>query len=548
MQVAVLGTGLMGSGMARSLLREGHEVRVWNRTQDKAAPLADDGATVAGSVAEAVHGADVAVTMLFDADATTEVGRELLDALGPDAVWLQCGTVGVDGARRVAEMGGGRVLDAPVLGTRKPAEDGTLVVLLSGPPSLRERVAPVLEAVGSRTVVAGDGVGRASALKLACNSWVGLLTAGVAQALSLAETLDVDPRLFLEAIEGGPVDAPYAKVKGGAMLARDWTPSFEVDGVVKDLGLMTDAVRGTGFPTDLLEALHGLFSRASGAGHGADDMAAVRTVFSATLTGHDPEFLGMRVDPPVRDPEIADEVVLHEGRDVLDYPHFTVSLSGPRRLARWVAWDLDVPGLREDLDRDGLDFHLDPRVPAEVQTPLSFYTRNRLDRGHLARRRDVTWGPTDEAQAANAGSFTLTNIAPQMDDFNQGHLGGVWGLLEDSLIEHLRESGWPRATVYAGPVLEPDDPPYRDGIQVPQAFWKVVTYVDAGRVRARAFLATQDLDGLEPLVPPDTWATLHVPLATVESAARLTFDPLLRDASFAPAAPEVVTDAFAVPW
>lgn len=279
MRVAVLGTGIMGSGMARSLRRAGHDVTVWNRTAERAAPLADDGATVATSVADAATGADVVVTMLFDADATVEVGREVVAHLGPNAVWLQCGTIGVDGAARVAQVGGDRVLDAPVLGTRKPAEDGALVVLLSGPRALRERVAPVLDAIGSRVVLAGDEVGPASALKLACNAWVALLTAGTAQSLALAGALGVDPALFLEAIEGGPVGTPYARVKGGAMLTQDWSPSFEVDGVVKDLGLMVDAACTTGFPTSLLEAVRGLFEGAAAHGHGSDDMAAVRTVF-----------------------------------------------------------------------------------------------------------------------------------------------------------------------------------------------------------------------------------------------------------------------------
>lgn len=279
MRVAVLGTGIMGAGMARSLLRAGHEVRVWNRTAARARPLAADGATVASSVTDAADGAEVVVTMLFDADSTVEVGRAALAAAPGDATWLQCGTVGVEGARRVADAGGGRVLDAPVLGTRRPAEEGTLVVLLSGPEPLQRKVAPVLEAVGSRTVVAGDEVGAASALKLACNAWVALLTAGTAQSLALAETLGVDPALFLEAIDGGPVFAPYAKVKGGAMLAGDWATSFAVDGVVKDVGLMVEAAAARGFPTELLHAVHELFAEASGLGHGDDDMAAVRTAF-----------------------------------------------------------------------------------------------------------------------------------------------------------------------------------------------------------------------------------------------------------------------------
>jgi 3-hydroxyisobutyrate dehydrogenase len=279
MQVAVLGTGIMGSGMARSLAKEGHDVVAWNRTAERALPLEDAGIRVARTVGDAVGSADVGLTMLFDADATLQVGRELVAALPPEAVWVQAGTVGVDGIRRVREVGGERLLDAPVLGTRKPAEDGALVVLASGPAALLEQARPVLEAIGSRTVVAGDEVGAASALKLACNAWVALLTAGVAQSLSLAQVLGVAPELFLEAIAGGPVDAPYAKLKGGAMLAADWTPSFEVDGVVKDVGLMLDAAGEHEFPTDVLDAVHRVFGRAAADGHGSDDMAAVRTVF-----------------------------------------------------------------------------------------------------------------------------------------------------------------------------------------------------------------------------------------------------------------------------
>ena len=279
MQVAVLGTGIMGSGMARSLAREGHDVVVWNRTRARAEAVAGSSVRVADTVTDAVTGAEAVVTVLFDAEATVDVGRELVAALAPEAVWVQSGTVGVDGIRRVHEVGGDRLLDAPVLGTRAPAEQGSLVVLASGPGTLLDRAAPVLDAIGSRTVVAGGAVGDASALKLACNAWVALLTAGLGQSLALAQSLGVAPELFLDAIAGGPVDAPYAKIKGGAMLTEDWTPSFEVDGVVKDLGLMVEAAAPLGFPTGLLDAVRGLFVEAADAGHGADDMAAVRTAF-----------------------------------------------------------------------------------------------------------------------------------------------------------------------------------------------------------------------------------------------------------------------------
>ncbi|KAJ1684266.1 hypothetical protein LUZ63_020559 [Rhynchospora breviuscula] len=284
MRTTVIGTGIMGAGMAGSLAREGHEVVVWNRTAEKARALAGDGIEAAEDLAGAVAGADVVITMLYDTDAVLAVTDELVGALGADAVWVQSATVGPDGARRIAEAAGnaaGRMLDAPVLGTKKPAEDGALVVLASGPAALVEKAQPALDAVGSRTVRAGEDLGAASALKLACNSWVGLVTAGTAQALALASAQGVDPQLFLDAIEGGAVDTPYAHVKGKPMLTGDYSAvSFALDGVRKDLGLMVSAAESGGMPTDLLRTVLGLYDRASERGHGAEDLAAVRTAFA----------------------------------------------------------------------------------------------------------------------------------------------------------------------------------------------------------------------------------------------------------------------------
>lgn len=279
MRIAVIGTGIMGAGMAGALAGEGHEVVVWNRTPEKAQALVADGITAASTVADAVSGSDVVLTVLFDLEATLAVADEIAGHLADDAVWVQSATVGPEGARAIAERAPGRVLDAPVLGTKKPAQDGTLVVLASGPAGLVERAQPALDAIGDRTVVAGDEVGQGSALKLACNAWVGLITAGTAQSLALARDLGVAPQLFLDAIDGGAADSPYAHLKGGAMLSGDMPPSFALDGVRKDLGLMQDAARGAGVPDDLLNAVRGLFDIASDRGHGGDDLAAVFRAF-----------------------------------------------------------------------------------------------------------------------------------------------------------------------------------------------------------------------------------------------------------------------------
>lgn len=282
MRVAVLGTGAMGTGMAGSLLRAGHEVTVWNRNPGRARPLAADGATVATGARDAVAGADVVVTMLFDADAVLDVVGQVADSVGGDAVLAQMSTIGLAGTRRLADLAADaslRVLDAPVLGTTQPAADGKLVVLASGDPAVRPAAQPAFDAMGSKTVWAGDALGRGSALKLAANAWIATLTAGIAQSLSLAAALGLDPQLFLDAIAGGPSDTPYAHLKGASMLADEFPSQFALDGVLKDLGLIRSAVESSGVDPMLASALHDVYQRAADTGHGGEDIAAVVTTF-----------------------------------------------------------------------------------------------------------------------------------------------------------------------------------------------------------------------------------------------------------------------------
>ena len=140
--VAVLGTGIMGSGMARNLVGAGMDVTVWNRSPDRARPLADAGARVATDAAEAVAGADVVVTMLYDVESVTQVMEWALPAMAPGAVWVQSSTVGLQGTQKLAELAAQHdvgFVDAPVLGTKAPAEQGTLTVLASGPAGRKPR-------------------------------------------------------------------------------------------------------------------------------------------------------------------------------------------------------------------------------------------------------------------------------------------------------------------------------------------------------------------------------------------------------------------------
>ncbi|TLH81504.1 NAD(P)-dependent oxidoreductase [Mycolicibacterium cosmeticum] len=278
MRVAVLGTGAMGAGMAQSLLREGIDVVVWNRTPERAQRLADAGAEVASDPAAAVTGADVVVAILFDAAATLDVMTSVLPAMADDAVFVQCATVGIEGAAQAAAVAaehGVAFLDCPVLGTKAPAEQGKLVMLASGDRSLLQRVQPAFDAMGTKTVWAGDEPGNGSRLKLACNAWIATLAAAIGQSFALAKSLGVDQQLILDAFDGSAAGSPYLQAKGKAILDSSFAPQFSVDGVRKDTGLIRDAIVASGLSTVLVDGVRAAFDAASEAGHGDEDMAAV---------------------------------------------------------------------------------------------------------------------------------------------------------------------------------------------------------------------------------------------------------------------------------
>lgn len=276
--VAMLGTGIMGLPMARRLLAAGVEVRAWNRTREKAQPLEADGARVAGSPAEAVHGAELVITMVADGDAVAATMEDggALSAMSDGAVWLQMSTVGIaatEALQALADERGVAFVDAPVLGTKKPAEQGGLTVLASGPDEARERCRPVFDAVGSKTLWLGEA-GAGTRMKLVLNNWVLSLVESLAETVALAESLAIDPRLFLETIEGGPYGPPSAALKGGAMVEREFPPSFPLSLALKDAGLVLEAAERKRLELPVTRAAQAQMRRAVEAGHGDEDMAA----------------------------------------------------------------------------------------------------------------------------------------------------------------------------------------------------------------------------------------------------------------------------------
>lgn len=237
-------------------------------------------------------------------------------------------------------------------------------------------------------------------------------------------------------------------------------------------------------------------------------------------SGYDPDFLGTSVALPVLDAEALQDAVLWEGLNVIPYTHFSLSLSKSRRLARWVAWNIDGAKAKR-LSRSGIDFDKDPRLPEEFQSGNELYQGNRLDRGHIARRADLVWGEVAEAQQANEDSFFYTNIAPQMDDFNQSSQEGIWGQLENALYEQVDVEGL-KVSVFGGPVFQSGDQVYR-GVGLPSEYWKLIVFKEGGVLKARAFLLTQDLDQLRVALALDEFRVYQVSVGELEQWTRLEF-------------------------
>jgi 3-hydroxyisobutyrate dehydrogenase len=278
--ISVLGTGTMGAPIAGNLLAAGFDVAVWNRTAARAAPLAERGAQVASSPAEAAAASDVLVTMLADGEASeraTSGPDGALNGLAPGSVWIQMGTVGLDWTEhlaRTAAQHGVEFVDAPVSGSEGPARDGQLVVLASGPQRSRSQIAPIFEAIGRQTIWLGEA-GNGTKLKLALNSWLAAQVEAAAEIIGLTNALGLDPHVFVDALADGPLGSPYSVAKANAMLAGDFQPGFSLGNAFKDVGLALAAGGRAGIGLPLIETIARRWETAIADGHAREDVGAV---------------------------------------------------------------------------------------------------------------------------------------------------------------------------------------------------------------------------------------------------------------------------------
>jgi 3-hydroxyisobutyrate dehydrogenase len=276
--VAVLGTGIMGAAMARNLLKAGLRTTVWDRSPSATAPLVQAGADAKNSPTEAVRDADVVITMLPTAEVVNSVMIDGGVVLGfaHGTAWAQMGTIGLAAtdelAQRVRQVRPDVMLvDAPVSGTKGPAEAGKLLILASGPAAAEPIIRPVFAALGRTPAWLGEA-GQGSRMKLVINAYLAELIQGVAEALTLAGRLGVEPAKLEAMIKDGPLDAPLADAKLHKMERGDFSPEFPLEWALKDVDLALDAVGRDALP--VLAALSAAWRTAVQAGHGREDIAA----------------------------------------------------------------------------------------------------------------------------------------------------------------------------------------------------------------------------------------------------------------------------------
>jgi 3-hydroxyisobutyrate dehydrogenase len=280
--VAVLGIGAMGHGMAASALRAGIPTIVWNRALEATRDLAELGAEVAESAADAARRAKVVVTMVTDADAVISIARDqgMLAAMAPGTVWAQMGTIGVEGTERVKAMAGDErpdvmLVDAPVSGSKDPAERGQLTIFASGPDGARELVAPLFDALGQRTIWVGEA-GAGTRLKLVNNTWLAFATEAVATSVALARRLGLETEVVVDALGGGPLVSTWQAAKLRRIADGEFSAQFALSLALKDVRLALQAANDERFA--VLACLADEWQQAVDQGLGDQDLTVVTRV------------------------------------------------------------------------------------------------------------------------------------------------------------------------------------------------------------------------------------------------------------------------------
>jgi 3-hydroxyisobutyrate dehydrogenase len=274
--IAVLGTGTMGGIFARRLLAAGMRVNAWDVVHAAAARLAEVGASVAERLEDAVANADVVLTMVPTIASIEETMPRALAAMKEGAIWLQMSTIGVEGTRRahalaVQTRADVVFVDAPVSGSKTPAENGKLLILASGPSAALDALAPVFEVLGQKTM-RWERVGAGSQMKLVMNTWLAVLAQGMSETATLAQSLDLPLEDFAACLSSTQLSAPWALAKLQKIQQGTFDAEFALGLATKDVHLALDAVAETKAKLPVVESLAAQWDRALQSGFGDRDV------------------------------------------------------------------------------------------------------------------------------------------------------------------------------------------------------------------------------------------------------------------------------------
>ncbi|HEY3723244.1 MAG TPA: NAD(P)-dependent oxidoreductase [Acidimicrobiia bacterium] len=277
--IGFLGIGAMGHGMATSAMRAGIPTIVWNREPETTRDLAELGADVATTAAEAAGRATVVVTMVTNADAVISIASDqgMLAALPTNAIWVQMSTIGVDGIEQVAalvraERPDVTLVDAPVSGSKDPAANGELTIFASGPDEARDRVTPLFDALGRRTVWLG-ALGNGSRMKVVNNTWLAFGAEAVAASVALAQRLGLDAETVADTLGDGPLVSAWQAAKLERIAADEFSAQFALALALKDVRLALQAADGERFTA--LASLAREWQRAIDHGLGDQDVTVI---------------------------------------------------------------------------------------------------------------------------------------------------------------------------------------------------------------------------------------------------------------------------------
>ncbi|PTB17989.1 2-hydroxy-3-oxopropionate reductase [Trinickia symbiotica] len=280
MKIGFIGLGVMGQPMALNLARAGTELVVWNRTPERADALREAGAQVAESVAEVCREARIVIAMMAtDAalDAVLGRGTDAFAANVAGHTIVHMGTTSADYSRGLevdVRSAGGRYVEAPVSGSRKPAEAGQLVAMMAGDPAAVEEVRPLLKPMCHETVVCG-AVPSALLMKLSVNSFLIPMVTSLAEAAHLARRFGLDMKQFQAVLDAGQMASSISRVKVDKLVNENFEVQASIVDVLKNNRLATEAARNANLASPLLDICFQLYSETVSLGHGNEDMAAV---------------------------------------------------------------------------------------------------------------------------------------------------------------------------------------------------------------------------------------------------------------------------------